>query len=98
MTQPNPLSGFTALNALNAKAALAEGLAAIANGQSSFDLGHVQQADSSAVALLLAWSRAARAAGRTLSFYNLPANVRSLADVYGVEDFIVDAGAPRPQH
>ena len=91
MTQANPLNGFTALNATTAKAALAEGLAAIQAGQSHFDLGHVKQADSSAVALLLAWSRAARAEGRTLTFHNLPANVRSLADVYGVDDYIIDA-------
>ena len=48
------------------------------------DLAAVTEVDSSAVSLLLEWQRQARAAGRRLEFVHVPANLRSLADLYGV--------------
>jgi phospholipid transport system transporter-binding protein len=68
----------------NAKAALAEGLSAIAAGQREFDLSRVTAVDSSAVALVLAWKRAARARGVELEVVNAPDSLRSLAQLYGV--------------
>ena len=50
-----------------------------------FDLGGVKAADSTALALMLAWQRRAQAQGRTLSFTNVPANVDALARLYGVD-------------
>ena len=44
------------LTLANAKAALAEGLAAIASGQNEIDLSRVAMVDSAAVALLLAFA------------------------------------------
>lgn len=55
------------------------------------DLAAVTDVDSSAVSLLLQWQRDARAAGRTVSFVNLPANLKSLAALYGVADLIPGA-------
>ena len=98
MSQTNKLDSITALTVQNAKAALDQGLAAIKAGQSVFDLGTVQVADSSAVAVLLAWKRAARKAGAALSYVNLPASLQSLAALYGVDAFLVESPANLQHH
>ena len=98
MSQTNKLQGITALTVQNAKAALDQGLAAIQAGQSGFDLGTVQVADSSAVAVLLEWKRAARKAGAALSYVNLPDSLQSLAVLYGVDAFLVESPANLQHH
>lgn len=50
------------------------------------DLAQVEAADSAAVSLLLGWLRNAQRHGASLSFVNVPDNLRSLADLYGVAD------------
>jgi phospholipid transport system transporter-binding protein len=50
------------------------------------DLAQVEVADSAAVSLLLGWLRNAQRHGATLTFVNVPDNLRSLADLYGVAD------------
>ena len=77
------LSGATAL--------LAEGEAAIAANASAFDLAAVTEMDSSCLAVVFGWTRAANAAGKTLRLLNLPQSLLSLAAVYGVADLL-------PQH
>jgi len=77
-----------ALTFQNAPAALEQGCSALDAGETVFDLGGVQSADSSALALMLAWERRARAQGRMLKFVNVPANVDALAKLYGVEELI----------
>jgi phospholipid transport system transporter-binding protein len=52
------------------------------------DLRGLLQADSSALAVIMALRRRAAAEGRTLSITGLPAPLRSLAVVYGVENLI----------
>lgn len=65
------------------------GLALIAQGQGlTFDLTGVTEVDSSALSLLLEWRRAARERNATLAFSNLPANLDSLAALYGVGELI----------
>jgi phospholipid transport system transporter-binding protein len=76
------------LTAYNAKTALQAGLQAIATGQKEMDLGQLTTVDSAAVATLLAWKRAATERGTTLVFHHMPANLRSLADLYGVSDLL----------
>ena len=98
MSQTNKLESITALTVQNAKAALDQGLAAIKAGQTVFDLGTVQVADSSAVAVLLAWKRAARKAGAVLSYVQLPASLQSLAALYGVDAFLVESPANLQHH
>jgi phospholipid transport system transporter-binding protein len=68
----------------NAPAVLEAGLRAIANGQTEIDLSELTTVDSAAVATLLAWQRAAQGRNETLAFRNLPADLQSLADLYGV--------------
>lgn len=74
-----------ALTFQNANAALEQGNAAIQAGETVFDLGGVRAVDSSGVALLLAWQRRAREAGRKLSFINVPPNVDALVNLYGLD-------------
>lgn len=68
----------------NAPAVLDAGLSAIASGQTEIDLADLVTVDSAAVATLLAWQHAARSRDKNLTFRNLPANLQSLADLYGV--------------
>jgi phospholipid transport system transporter-binding protein len=68
----------------NAKTVLQAGLQAIAGGQTSIDFAGVTTVDSSAVATLLAWRRAAAARSASLAFENLPDNLRSLVALYDV--------------
>jgi len=85
MAEANTMLSLEALTFQTARAALAQGAAAIAAGETVFDLGGVKTADSSGVALMLAWQRRAKDAGRSLSFVNVPANLHTLAAVYGVD-------------
>ena len=79
----------------NAQAVLDAGLRAIADGQAEIDLADLTAVDSSAVATMLAWKRAAHNAGKPLSFKNLPANLQSIVALYGVGDLLhVHAEAP----
>jgi phospholipid transport system transporter-binding protein len=88
MAEANPMLSLDALTFENAHAALDQGCAALAAGETVFDLGGVKSADSSAVALMLAWQRRAQAQGRSLTFVNVPANVDALASLYGVEGLL----------
>lgn len=83
MFRPN-----SSLTFKEAKAVLAAGLQAIDSGQTMIDLAELKTVDSSAVAALLAWQRAALAKGRSLTFTNLPDNLKSLAQLYGVDPLL----------
>jgi len=54
----------------------------------TIDFAAITEVDSSAVALLLEWRREAARRGKALVFENLPANLLSLADLYGVSGLI----------
>ena len=87
------------LTANNAKAVLDDGLRALGSGQEKIDLADLSAVDSAAVATLLAWQRAAREQGKLLVFVNLPANLQSLAELYGVADLLNTASpATLPHH
>jgi len=75
----------------NAAALLQSGEAAIRGGDASIDLSSVQRCDSSAVALVLAWERVARAGGLKLQLQGVPPSLRSLATLYGVDSLIAVA-------
>lgn len=94
----NELPPIGNLTVQSARAVLERGMAAIKAGQTVFDLGSIAQADSSAVAVLLAWQRAARKAGVALAYVNLPAGIKSLATLYGVDAFLVDTPANLQHH
>ncbi len=58
---------------------LAEGKAPL-----TVDLSAVERTDSAGLALLLEWRRLARAAGRELTYLNLPDQIRHLVRVNGL--------------
>ncbi len=72
----------------NVTTALAESERVFQSGDVTVDLSGVTEVDSSAVSLLLEWRRVASAANRRVTFVNLPANLKSLADLYGVSELL----------
>lgn len=71
-----------------AKLLLVEGGEAISANGTEFDLSAVTDLDSSCLAVVFGWMRAASSAGKTLSLLNPPKNMLSLAAVYGVADLL----------
>jgi phospholipid transport system transporter-binding protein len=57
-------------------------------GEQVFDLAQVEDADSSAVAVMLGWLRVASRSRSTLKFAHIPSGVRSLAELYGVTELL----------
>ncbi|MDP5007652.1 MAG: STAS domain-containing protein [Glaciimonas sp.] len=86
------------LTVSNAKVALKAGLQAIAGGETAIDLGDVVTVDSAAVATLLAWKSDAIKRGQSLQFCNLPANLESLIDLYGVTQLLSSTAVQHALH
>lgn len=78
------------INMENVVSLLGEGNARFTAPQVTVDLAAVTEVDSSALSLLLEWRREAGRNGRTIRYLNLPANLKSLAQLYGVTEFIGD--------
>ena len=71
-------------------------LLALGNGlfgapQVTVDLSAVTDVDSSALSLLLEWRREAGRNRRAVRYLNLPANLKSLAQLYGVAELLGEA-------
>lgn len=80
----------------SATSALAAGLARIEAGATAIDCAQLKQFDSSALAVLLAWRRAAQARGQALDILNVPGGLASLAQVYGIDALFAAQQAPAP--
>ena len=72
----------------NVGAVLADGLLQLDEDRLTVDLAGVTELDSSLLAALLAWTRAAQARGKSLAFANLPEGLQTLARLYGVEPLL----------
>ena len=72
----------------NARGLLEAGRSALQPGEQVFGLAQVDDADSSAVAVMLGWLRVASRSRSTLKFAHIPAGVRSLAELYGVTELL----------
>ncbi len=72
----------------NVAGLLDEGRRHLAEGVRTVDLGEVTEMDSAALALVLAWLRDAKAAGRAISFANLPESLQTIARLYGVDSLL----------
>ena len=81
----------------NAAAVLDAGLRAIASGQNEFDFSEVTVVDSSAVAILVAWQRAANLQRSPLYLINLPASLQSLATLYGIAELLPSPAQVQPR-
>lgn len=71
-----------------ANALLAAGAVEFGQGGAEIDLAGVQEVDSSGLAVLFGWQRAAQARGHSLRIANPPRNLISLAEVYGVSGLL----------
>ncbi len=91
------LSLGTSLTNQNAAAVLHDGLARVAQGEVQVDCAGLTQVDSSAVAVLLAWNRAAAARNLALSMRGVPAQLSQLAGLYGVDGLLGLAPEAAPQ-
>lgn len=78
----------SAMTLTSAKALLAEGTGLIAGSVTAFDLAAVTEVDSSGLAVLFGWLREAQRLGKTIRIVNLPQNLSSLAQVYGVGELL----------
>ena len=83
------------LSLQNAVTSVQAGLAAIAGGQVQFDLSALTIVDSSAVAVMLEWQRAAKRLGKVITFLGVPANVSSLIELYGLSELLTMTAAGR---
>jgi phospholipid transport system transporter-binding protein len=72
----------------NARGLLEAGRSALQGGDEIFDFSEVVDADSSALAVMLGWLRAAELSRSTVHFSNIPEGVRSLAGLYGVAELL----------
>lgn len=80
---------LTLETARKAASELFDGRLNLAKGETLVvDLAQVEAVDSSAVSVLLQWSRQARDNGVQLSFTNLPPNLSSLAKLYDVAEVL----------
>jgi len=59
-----------------------------AGGNLVIDFAQLGKVDSSAVSLMLAWLREAQRGNIRLKFANVPANLISLANLYGVAELL----------
>ncbi|MCL2876073.1 MAG: STAS domain-containing protein [Betaproteobacteria bacterium] len=82
MTEPLVVTLEGALTLETAAACLERGLPA---GGMVFDFSGVTRVDSSALALLLAWLRRAKAQGGTVELRALPEPLLALARLYGID-------------
>lgn len=78
----------TTLTHATARAVLEAGLARIAAGAVQVDCAKLAQFDSSALAVLLAWQRAAAGRGAALEVLHVPAGLASLAGAYGIDTLL----------
>lgn len=54
----------------------------------AIDWAQVTDVDSSALSLIFGWQRVSQAQGKTIRNLNLPANLKSLAELYGVAELL----------
>jgi len=72
----------------NARELLNAGRSALQAGEQIVDFSGVEEADSSAIAVMLGWLRAATQMQATIKFAHVPAGVRSLAELYGLTELL----------
>ena len=78
----------SAMTLAEAKALLMAGVGIISGPISTFDLAEVTAVDSSGLAVVFGWLREAKRLGKSIRIVNVPQNLSSLAEVYGVKDLL----------
>lgn len=77
-----------AITMVTADAILIEGLEQFKGDSVLIDLSKVDELDSAAISVMLHWIRDAQSRSSKIKFVNIPANLLSLAVLYGVHDLI----------
>ena len=72
----------------NANEALTQSVVLSMKDELEISFAGVTDIDTAALSLIMEWQRRALAMKCTISFTNLPANLNSLAELYGVTSFI----------
>jgi len=72
----------------NANAILSQSDALLMADAIEIDFSAVTDVDTAALSLIMEWQRRAVASNCKVTFANLPANLTSLAELYGVTEFI----------
>ena len=72
----------------NVLSLLAQGAQLLTGPRMTVDLSGVTEVDSTALSLLLEWRREAIRNAREVRFRNLPASMKSLAELYGVTELL----------
>lgn len=72
----------------NVSGILRQGLDCVRDGVTVVDLAEVSGLDSSLLAALLAWIREARDRNHPFAVSNLPNGLKTLAQLYGVEELL----------
>jgi phospholipid transport system transporter-binding protein len=75
----------------NVVSVVANGVALFDGEDVTIDLGRVTEADSAAVSLLLEWRREAARRRLQIRFLNMPQNLQSLMQLYGVSELMSGA-------
>ena len=79
----------------NVESLVEEGVRQIVGSDVTIDLSGVEEVDSTAVSLLLEWRRQGLRANCNIRYVNLPANLTSLAELYGVTELLGEAAGER---
>ena len=79
------------VTANNVVSLLAQGAERFTGQRVTVDLAGVTEVDSSALSLLLEWRREAVRQGREIRYCNVPASLKSLAELYGVTELLGEA-------
>ena len=80
------LSGDVVVGSANAILMASQGFSITSD--TKVDFAQVTDIDTTALSLILEWKRRAQTESKTLTFVNLPANLNSLAMLYGVSELI----------
>jgi len=73
----------------SANAVLKESASLVMDDKLSIDFSKISNIDTSALALMIEWTRRAKIEFCQLSFIHVPENLKSLAVLYGVNDFLI---------
>ena len=74
-----------------------QGIALFDNQSLTVDLASVTDVDSTIISMLLEWLRASQKNSQSLQFINLPENLASLIQLYGVAELIPVNSAITPE-
>lgn len=81
------VSGHVSVDNANALLLASEALS-LSRQSHQIDFSNVTEVDTAAISLMMEWQRRAAKANSKVVFSNLPASLSSLAELYGVNQFI----------